>query len=326
MNPETCPSFETWLSNKLTEPSGSSAAGFHFVSYYLQDPWKFFLKYVLGLEPEHTAPPLVFGKSIHDAIECMLLYGQADHMTKTFSELMKSRKPEYADQAIYENDLARGKEMLLVWANTWYEHDLQTRELLDVEETEQVKLANGLSMTIRTDARWRDLSTDKVIIDDHKTTSWSVKGHYQGLQIDDQSSAYIWGTAKQHPDWQVLGLQPDVLYQKGSVVKAERPGLVVRTPYELKAFELKMIGVFQELNQKVRTYLEDPSYQQVPEYLFARNTKDEKFFSGSEFHEIYRQPPPAEHAPLGYRWNPKLRKQLTSYLEAFSKAEQGDQA
>jgi len=307
--------FETWLSNKLTEPSGPSNAGFHFISYYLQDPWKFFLKYVLGLEPEHTPPALVFGKSIHDAIEAMLLFGSVDDMTKTFTETLKARRKEYADEKTFENDLRRGPEMLLVWANTWYEHDMQTRELIDVEATENVELANGLIMTIRTDVRWKDKSTGKVIIDDHKTTSWSVKGHYNGLQIDDQSTAYIWGTAKKHPDWRVLGLQPDVLYQKGTVVKAERPGLVVRTPYELKAFELKMIGVTQEINQKVKTYLEDPGYQQVPEYLFPRNTKDEKFFSGSSYHDVYRQPPPRKNAPLGFRWNEQLREQLTTYLK-----------
>jgi len=209
--------------------------------------------------------------------------------------------------------------MLLTWANKFYQADKSERELIDVEQVESVTLANGLSMTIRTDARFRDLSTGKVIIQDHKTTGWSIKGHAQGLQIDDQSTAYIWGTRKSHPSWDVLGLEPDILYNRGNVFDAARPHVVLKSPYELKAFELKMIGKTTELNQKVRTYLEDPSYQKVPEYLFARNSKDEKFFSGSEYHEIYRQPPPRpdKPAPIGYKWNPQLTEQLSSYLESF---------
>lgn len=294
--------FKEWLKTKITAKRGASSAGHHYIQAYNENKWSFYLRYIRGIVPLHTKPPLIFGGAIHDAKEAFYLYDfSMDACIETFEEVMKDRALEYEDASTHADDLARGRKMLLFFGSSYAERDREKYELIEVEGSHEFRLANGLPVTVRWDLLARDRLTKKYYLFDTKTTGYSIPASYKNVEGGDQATMYMLGVSKIYPELyrNLAGLIPDILYKKGNVTKAERPGVVMRTRNELIEYEQELIGLFNELSQKVEAL--EGGFQ-YPHMLFPRNGKDDSMF-GSDYPGVYRGvlPRDLERAPPGYR-------------------------
>lgn len=303
---ETQQELDTWLESKLTEQKGASAAGHHYIQAYNQNKWGFYLRYIRGLEPIHTKPALLFGGNIHDAKEAFYLsHGDIDFTLKAFEAIHKSRKNEYENPTQATKDLEDGKKMLFHWASHTGHSDFENYDLIEVEGNHEFELANLMKASVRWDLLARKKSNGKYYLFDTKTTRYSITASYNSVEGQDQVSMYLLALKKVYPDYykNCVGLIPDIMYKKQSVVSSERPGIVMRSERELKEYEQEIIGLHLELSQKVNA-LRNGFPPQLVHLLFPRNGKDDSYF-GSDWPGIYRQNLPEDpyKAPPGYRVN-----------------------
>lgn len=290
---------EEFLAEKVASTGGASAIGHHFIQAYNENKWGFYLRYVRGLRPRHTKPALLFGGAIHDAKEGYYRFGyDTDLMIDTFVGVMNARKGLYEDREVYDEDLDRGRKMLVYWANTWEAEDRATYRVVEVEGAHTFALANGLPVSVRWDLLVQRLDNGKYYLFDTKTTGFSVRKSYDSVVGQDQATMYLLGVSKVYPERQVVGLIPDILYKRQSVVKAERPGVVLRSRRALVEYEQELIGLHVELTQKIIALEQGFPY---PHMLFPRNGKDDTFF-GTEWPDVYRATLPTDplKAPPGY--------------------------
>jgi hypothetical protein len=304
--------FNEWLDEQISAPGRESPAGFHMVSYYNENPYGWYLRYIKGYRPIHTKPPLIMGGALHSAAEAAYLYHDREKTLKTYDQILRSRRKEYAEEEAFHKDLADGSAMLPVWYDTWVDRDFAEYDILEVEKQHEVPLADGsLFLTVRPDQVFRRKSDGKIYVKDIKSSRWSITKAHEYLSGMDQSTCYLWAAKKLWPKNIIAGLMSDIMYKNRSVVKAERPGVVFRTDANLAEFELEIIGLVTEMNQKVEALAHD---YPVP-MLFPRNGKDESFF-GSEWPGIYRATlPPDGEAPFGYKIDDWTVDQAKKWLQ-----------
>ena len=112
-----------------------SPSGFHFYNLYLDCPRKWYIKYVNGLRPLFTSPPLLFGNAFHEA---KALYWEkdfnADGMMAEFDRVLLELKDQYEDQKKYIDDVARGHRMIDNWLYTWHDENQDRYKVLEVEK------------------------------------------------------------------------------------------------------------------------------------------------------------------------------------------------
>lgn len=320
---------EAFVKEKVESEGGASAIGHHFIQAYNEDKWGFYLRYVRGLRPRYTKPALIFGGAVHDAKEAFYVFNyDIDAMLEAFEAVMESRREEYEDRQKYLDDRDDGRKMLYVWANTWAEHDRETYEVVEVEGAHTFSLASGLRVSVRWDLLCRRRDNGKYYLFDTKTTRYSVRKAYEAVYGQDQATMYLLGMSKVYPDANVVGLVPDILYKRQSAVKAERPGIVFRSPREVTEYEQELVGLHLEMTRKIEALEAGFPY---PHILFPRNGKNDSYF-GSEWPDIYRAALPEDpyKAPAGYTvdktlinegpyGNPSLRAQDTNYDDILSK-------
>ena len=234
-----------------------SPAGYHFYSSYQDCPKKWFFKYIMGLLPYHTGPALIYGAAIHEAMEeyynNMNEPNIREKMVICAQNHLDSRQDEFKKPSDYQERILKAESMLNKWYDTWAEKDKLEWDVLEVEKQHEIKFGpnDELLMTIRVDCLKRNKITREVAVFDAKTTSWSVCKAVQGCEQKDQMTAYIWGINKVYPELKCHVAIPDIIYQRGSVVKAERPVEIYRDQFDLNAFELEMYGLINEISQKV---------------------------------------------------------------------------
>ena len=95
----------------------------------------------------------------------------------------------------------------------------------------------------------------------------------------------------------VNGLIVDVMYNRGKVYKAERPGIIVRSNADLNNFASEMTGLYGEIHQKL-TALETGDYN--TRQLFRRNGTSCSGAFKCSFAEICRQSITPDKVPIGY--------------------------
>lgn len=291
--------FGDWLDDKITTPGGASTLGHHFIQAYNEDKYGFYLRYIRGLRPAHTKPALLFGGAIHDAKEAFYTFSyNEDVMVTTFNTVMDARRDQYDDPETFNEDRSRGTKMLLYWANEWSRHDEDTYDILEVEGSHTFTLANNFTVSYRNDLLVRRRDNNNVYIIDTKTTGYSVAKAFDSVQGQDQATMYLLGAQRTYPSLKIVGLIPDILYKRSSVIKAERPGIVFRSRQALLEYEQELIGLHVELTQKVIALEQGFPY---PHMLFPRNGKNDSVF-GTQWPELYRMPLPADphKAPAGY--------------------------
>jgi len=312
-----------FLAMKATEPDKASDYGHTFISMFNQNKYHWFLKYVMGFESTHKAPALLFGGVLHSVLEAWFTVEGAKNgqsLKLLFNELMKQKQTKYKDQDKFREDCEKGLPMLMQWANTWAASDNATYDVLECERVHEVPLANGFTVTIKPDVVLSEKETGHVVILEHKSTSFSVNGMYQSVVEQDQATMYEWAITKDYPERTILGVLPDILYKKGNVCKAERPGYISRGPYALWRLECQLIGLYQDMASRLEALQRGVPY----EFLFPRNGKDTAYFS-DEYGVLDWDKPDPRFVPEGFTCRKDAAKEfLKGFLVKWNACEKID--
>jgi hypothetical protein len=306
---------EEFIEQKLKEPNRSTLFGYHFIQQWNENKRNFYLKYVLGLTPTRVKPGLILGRSIHDAMEALYKVSTSiEDIIDIFNELMKQRSFDYEDPTLFNNDVKRGRAMLMAWANRFLEEDLKEWRTLYAEVELEFKLANGFPMTCRIDQIRQ--SPQGIFIIERKTTGYSINNAAMGVFMQDQSTTYLLACKKCYPDIEIIGVLPEMLYAKGNVAEAQRPIIVSRSDAELQQWEMMLIGLFGDLYAKLLMWKSG-----FPDGVcFPRNGKDNSFF-GDEYGDISRRYVDPEEVPTGYNKDPEAYKRIELFMDVWSKTE-----
>lgn len=308
--------FTDWLNAKLATPERESPGGYHFILTYMQDPYAFYLKYVRGLKPIHTKPALIKGGIIHSAIEAAYLY-DAESMFNTLNALFDHRASEYTDPEQRNTDWRESTVMLDKWAATWLDHDHKTYHILHLEEEFTLPMANGYTITVRPDIILQRKDDAEIRALDHKTTAWSLMRAHSDLADGDQATTYIWAMQKLYPNNRILGVESDIIFKRENmaVAKAERVGIIQRTPWYLTQWELSTIAWLHRIAQSVGM-LTDGGYPAA--YAFPRG---QSHWGTSDWPDIYRAELPQDPAepPYGYTIDSWQRDRVTATLSMQEK-------
>lgn len=231
-----------------------SPNGYHYYSLFRDCPRKWYIKYILGLSPPHTGKALIFGGVLHKAKEIFYTSGfDIDAMIQTFHTELDARAAEYERLDDYQQDKTTGPLMLDAFAGAYRTWDMEHLEILEVETPHEILLGpegSQVAFTVKPDLIALRDGTPVVI--DTKSTRWSISKTWQGVEMDDQVTSYVWAWNKTHPQGPVAKTAiADVMYQKGKVVKAERSPDIIITPFAQQMFEQGMYGTIMEITQKV---------------------------------------------------------------------------
>ena len=288
------------MKKAIDQQRRESYAGFHFWNLYNNCRWKFYVRYVLGLKPFFTKPPLIFGGAFHEGKRTFYSKQSAHSATTAFKREMEDRQDEYQYQDKWLTDWKRGQLLLTAWINKYGKKDLRFYEVLLVEEELNVPLPNGYIMTIRPDAILKSIPTEIPYVFETKTTGFSVTVAAAGVRSGDQATSYLYGTRKLFPHWNIEGVVTDIAYQNQSVIKCERPDVVYRTIKDLHEFEIGTVGIMAEISQKIRAL---QSWE--PASLFGRNTEwCTSYFSPCEYTDICRIKNLTDVPPKGFLSDP----------------------
>ena len=234
--------------------SKGTGMGSHFLYSFKDCARKWYFEHAVNIEPERKPSALAFGSAIHRGREMYYTHDRKpDYLLEGFRIGMDEEHDTYETDEKYKADLQRGGALLATWLKTFHEGDLTRYVVREVEVEHSVPLPGlpGVYLTIRPDLVVYDTTTGETYAFDCKTTSWSVGQAFHQVECQDQATAYIWGLRQVHPDWRVQGLIVDVLYNKGSVYKAERPGVVYRTESDLDEWEHEATGIVADITQRM---------------------------------------------------------------------------
>lgn len=284
---------------KAADRLRESPAGYHFYTLYRQNPRHFFLKYILGLKPRFTPPYFIFGGEMHNAIKWYYENGlNRDGMLHVFTSRMEKRVKEYEDAGKMASDIYRGREMLKVWSDKWRETDISVWEVIECERVYEFLIGpdENYLFTVRPDQVRRHREEGFYTVVDFKTSSWSPKTPFDDANREDQVTGYIWALRKAHPDWEVERAEIEVLYNKGKVFKAERPGYIYRTPFDLKVFEIGMVGTITEIAQKYKAWKSGIPWP----FLFPRNAENCTRWGKDPYERLCRKDIKPGEVPYGF--------------------------
>lgn len=269
-----------------------SSSGFHFLNTF-EDCWrKGWFKYILKWEPDKISPSLLFGQSIHHAIA--EFYLKSIDIVDCFVVKLQSMKMLYNDLETYDKDLKRGKGLLDLWMINWGLDWKEREELLAAETSFKVKVGD-FDFTGRYDGVFKDKKSGKRFIREIKTTSWSVMGMYDGVHSSDQPTAYLYSWNQDHPHEHIDEVQVDILYNRSSVYKCERPPMIYRSKRELEEWALGTNTLISEIAQRVKSLADYPSIQ-----LFKRKGNCDAGKFKCPYRSICRTNIDVKRPPLGY--------------------------
>jgi hypothetical protein len=259
---------------KAKEQRRESFSGYHYLNTFQTCPRKFFIKYIVGISTEFTAPPLLLGGAFHEGKAVWYTTGKEEKAVRKFQSELKSRRKEYEYKEEYENDLERGTMLLSSWITEVGYHDLEIYTVLAVEEMIEASLPNGFILTIRPDTILQAKASGDIYIMESKTTGFNPYLTEKGVATGDQATAYLWAVGWKHPEWKVTGVIPDVSFWSKSSkdvgrIKHHRGDIVFRNPQQLWEFEQSTMGLLVEISQKTKAVKSGNFH---PSQVFPRNT------------------------------------------------------
>lgn len=254
-----------------------SHKGYHFYTSYLDCPRKFYMRYVLGIRPDHEKEALLYGKAMHSAIETFNALRAKDrsleqakmHAKEQLVNELYSVRGSYSKTESYVYDSTRGPMVLDLWAQ---QTALEQETCIEFEETHEIPIGpDGIySMTVRPD--WfGKLADGRYVVRDYKTSHWSAQRTADKAEISGQLTCYIWAMSKVYPDYagSIYG-QIEALYTKGSVIDVVRSEPMIRTAYQLSAFEAGLTSIIAETSRR-KAALAKGEYP--AEFLFPAHKK-----------------------------------------------------
>ena len=251
-----------------------SPAGYHYYFAYLENPRNWFIKYVLGLKPRFTAPPLIRGGAMHEARARYFETWDVDAMLSTYREDMTTRQAEYASPEEFSADLENGQTMLQAWSfdlGPTYK-DLWKPVLIEEPFAFGIGPSGQFTFTVRPDSVCQNQETGRYAVFDMKTTGWSIDKTISQAASEDQLTSYIWAMRKARPDWNVREGYIDVIFARKNrgglgVPVCQISDPIYRTDLDLAIFEMNIVGIIAEVSQKVLAYHDGMPWP----LLFPRN-------------------------------------------------------
>lgn len=237
---------------KLKE--GSSEVGYHFINTYQNCPRKFFLKYVLGIEPVSTSKALLFGTAWHKAIE--IYYeskGDGELALAAGMKSLEDNESKYFYSDDYNEDRVKMSAMFEFWLKFIGPQILANYDIISTEETLEIILPNGLKFSGRLDELLRRKCDSLVFVGEHKSTSYSLGAMEKSVDDQDQVTGYEVLVRENKPELakNFAGTLLDVTYKKGRVVDG-RVTEIHRSEMERNRFILELVGITSEIAQKAR--------------------------------------------------------------------------
>lgn len=317
------------------EEHRESPSGFHFYNLYLDCPRKWYLKYVNGLQPESKSSALSFGSAFHEGKEAYWrairavqqgtaeetettpVVDPADAFLSGFDKGMHAVQRAYEDPEVYTSDLKKGFTMIDDWLSKYDEENRERYIPLEIEVEHKVPIGPNeeFIFTVRPDVVLKDNLKNNIIVEDTKTTGWSLDMTFRVQELGDQLTSYLWAMSKVHPEWRVDFARIDGSYMKGRQVRSEKGTPVYRSQRELLYFEMGLYGIILEVSQKYA------SLQKYPwQLLFPRNGGQcYKYNRACEYADICRMNIPIGEVPPGFTLDPwaELDSKMKQVQRAF---------
>ena len=281
------------MATRRTPERKASKMGYHFYNLYQNCRWKFFIKYVLQLDPVKTSAPLVLGAAFHEGKATWYLTGDRNKAVEVCVAEIKDRRSELEEDA-YARVLARAPIMLTSWIDEHGERDLEVFNVIDVEKYVEVPLElTSHKISMRFDAILQYKNTGNYVIMETKSTQSSIEGQKRTVATGDQATTYTWGFRKEWPDRPLLGVIPDITYWHSSSTNPDKiinyrgfHDPVIRTNQDLQEYELYTADLLSEISQRIGAYKKGPF---PPIQLFGRNTQwCDSYFRPCEYWPICR--------------------------------------
>lgn len=313
---------DEFIKLSIEEEYEATLFGYHTIAKFIENPWEWYLRYMVGIEPAEEKSYFVLGKAVHLAKEAFYLYdGSLATLEKTFNAFMEAKKLNYLDGDLYFKDHQKGLQSLRVWHTTFGEKDIALYDVLGAEYPMNFKLANGLEMTTRMDLLLRRKNDGHVLILDTKTTGYQADAAHMDVELGDQATTYLLALRKNHPDELVDGLLPDIHYwrwasnMKAPSLSCERFSFVGRSDYELWAWEMCLISAWQSLVARIQAVKNG----MPPEYAFIRNSAAKaKFAKQNPYIDFYKSPVDPKYLPGNFIIESKEETIIQPLLAAWN--------
>lgn len=288
------------------EKRRESPSGFHYFNLYQNCPWKFYLRYLVGLASFYTEPPLSAGGAFHEGKATWYKTGDLKAAIKVSQRFLRDRKRDYQDENAYNRDYYRVPTMLTQWIYDWGETDLEVYNIKEVEVQHAVPLPNRFKLTIRPDFVGERKDNGLIFIHETKTTGYSALVTEQGVALGDQATSYLWALSVAHPSWKIEGVIPDISYwHKGSTdagkIRNSRGAVVRRDEEQLNQFAVSTMNILSDISQRVKAVQSGMN----PHAAFPRNTQwCTSYARPCEYAGICRTPIDPDRFPPGFVRDP----------------------
>lgn len=291
----------------MTEEKRESSSGYHYYESYLDCPYKWYLKYYLGLKDKTLKKALFFGSLLHESLE---VFWKSDRNIENAKERFLTFFEENASK-LSENDSYdlpdmkdKGLKILELFPSfVEQEYPESKFTFLEAEEGHILTLydKDGIEIkhSIRPDLVLLEKKSETVYVLDYKTTSFSKQSAFKAFASGDQATGYLWGLSKIYPQYKLFLAKPIIFYTRGNVVEISDLGEIRRTSYDLQRYQMNMLGLIMEISSKVKSLSLYPS-----ELLFPRHGAFCGMF-GCEYEDICRlKIKDKDDIPLGYEKDP----------------------
>jgi hypothetical protein len=291
----------------MIEEKRESTSGYHYYESYLDCPYRWYLKYFIGLKPKALKKALFFGSLLHESLEAFWKSDRDIEKAKErFLDFYTENVSKLSENESYEaNDMKlRGERFLELFPDfVEKEYPREKFTLLEVEESHLLDLYNkdGIQIqhSIRPDLVLLEKESQTAFVLDYKTTSFSKQSAFKAFASGDQATGYLWGLSKVYPDIKLFLAKPIIFYSKGNVVEIADLGEIRRTSYDLQRYQMNMLGLIMEISSKVDSLSVYPS-----ELLFPRHGAFCGMF-GCEYEDICRlKINSKDDIPLGFDCDP----------------------
>lgn len=245
---------QTTYSHQKKAPDGPSASGYHFIQAYQNCKRKFYYTYVQGLEGKYRSPAILFGTAAHVGMEAWY----TEHKNKSaISKKVKfatdaaiadleAHRDQYYDLSKFEVHKRQIKDTFQQYGLEYHQEDFY---IMAIEESSEVELDYGDIFTGRLDLVVKQFD-GRIMIYDHKFTSWSLNNFKRSVQASDQATAYTKLWNEKHPDQRASGVVFNLIrnYQ-GSISFLRVP--VYRAQEDVETFSREASENLRDLSQRV---------------------------------------------------------------------------
>lgn len=249
----------------MNKHDGPSEAGYHFVQSYKNCKRKHYYTYIRRLEPLYLSPAILFGTATHAGLEEWYRQHAAGASTTkkvkfgrdAALQRLDAQRHLYFDPAKIE---IHKRQIIDTFQQYGLEYHEELFRVLAIEESLSCTLPSGDIFTGRIDLAVMGHDA-RLMIYDHKTTSWRLDNVRRGLMVSDQASSYMMLWNKEHPTKRCAGVVFSIIRNYlGKTEFLQVP--VYRTQKDIELFEAEVTEELGDMSQRAIN----------PNALWAKNT------------------------------------------------------